>query len=540
MNSSSLPTGAAYVEVLLGLAALAVALLVFFLWRGLLMRFRASGAQSVVSFLVKISLPAILLIAALALKLSFWRRALGLGPRFSQVVDAALIFLVVMLVVRLIDAGLLYSFERRRRPFPVPGVLRGFFLAVVYIAVLFVVLKGILGINISPFLATSAIFTAIIGLALQGTLSNVVAGISLHLTKSFSRGDWVSIGAHEGVVVDTNWRETLVLDRASNIVVIPNSAAASEMIVNFARPDQKTALNIPLKVSYGAPVTEVVDILKSAAREVPEVLSTPAPQAYVLSYDELGVSYLVKFWVTDYARKFTTRGEVARHIWYKFKRHNIEIPVALSETVKQAVHALKEEEKLRVEEESGERNFRDLYHSRLFRAAEGDKAGELVVAPDDVRLLAGTVKRRTYTKGEVVFRQGEKGESCHIVASGLVRGEIIYEEKEKKYTSEFRTGPGGLFGEMSLFTGLPRTATCVVEEDAELLEIRAEDFARLLAQNPGVAEAVADLVSERNRKNAEFLGKIKELSAKDVEDCGNRGWILARLRKLGSLFRRSE
>jgi CRP-like cAMP-binding protein len=145
-----------------------------------------------------------------------------------------------------------------------------------------------------------------------------------------------------------------------------------------------------------------------------------------------------------------------------------------------------------------------------------------------------------YTKGEVVFRQGERGESCYVVASGLIRGEIIYEENGKKYTSEFTTGPGGLFGEMSLFTGLPRTATGVVEEQAELLEITAADFARLLDRNPGIAETIAGLVSERNRKNADFLGKIKELSAKDVEDSGNRGWILARLKKLASLFRKPE
>jgi small-conductance mechanosensitive channel/CRP-like cAMP-binding protein len=540
MNATSLSPGTVYVELLLGLAALAVGLLVFFLWRGLLRKFRTPEAPSALSFLAKISLPAILLLTALALKLGFWKRVFGLGPKFSIYIDAAVVLLAILLAVRIIDAGLLYRFEHRRRPFPVPGVLRGFFLAVIYITVLFVVLKGLLGINITPFLATSAIFTAIIGLALQGTLSNVLAGISLNLTKSFSRGDWVSIGAHEGVVVDTNWRETLILDRASNIVVIPNSTAASEMIVNFARPDLKTALNIPLKVSYSAPVSEVLDILKGAAREVPEVLSTPAPQAYVLSYDDIGVSYLVKFWVTDYARKDITITEVARHIWYKFRRHNIEIPVALAETVKQAVHAFQAQEKLRVDDESSDKNFRDLYLSRLFRAAEGEKAGELVVAPDDVRILAAMVRRRTYTKGEVVFRQGEKGDSCHIVASGLVRGEVIYEENGKKYTSEFKTGPGGLFGEMSLFTGLPRTATGVVEEDAELLEIRAEDFAQLLARNPKVAEAVADLVSERNRKNAEFLRKIKELSLKDVEDSGNKSWILARLKRLVSLFHKSE
>ena len=537
MNAPTTTPAASTIEFLVAAGALAAGLLVFFLWRGLLKRARPGAARPAVDFIMHLSLPAILLGAALALKLEYWATAFNLGPRFLGYVGAAVIFLVIVLVIRTVDAWLVYRFERRRRPFPVPGVLRGFFLVVIYLAVLFIVLKGVLGINITPFLATSAIFTAIIGLALQGVLGNVLAGISLNLTKSFSRGDWVGIGPHEGVVMDTNWRETLILDRASNVVVIPNNAAASEKIVNFSRPDLKTALTIPLMVSYSAPVTEVLAILKEAAHEVPEVLSTPAPVAYVLSYDNLGISYLIKFWVTDYGRKFSIRGDVARHIWYKFRRSNIEIPVALTEAVKQAVSGIKAGERPGTEDQAADLSFGALMGSQLFRIVEGEGAGELVVSAEDVRLLADLVKRRVYTKGEVVFRQGDRGESCYVVASGLIRGEVIYEEGGKKFTSEFKTGAGGLFGEMSLFTGMPRTATGIVEEQAELLEITAADFARLLDRNPGIAETIAGLVSERNRKNAEFLGKIKELSAKDVEDSGSKGWILARLKKLASLFR---
>src|SRR4030042_217765 len=165
--------------------------------------------------------------------------------------------------------SLLSRYERKRVPLPLPGVLHGFILIVLYLIVLFAVFKGALGVNITPFLATSAIFTALLGLALQGVLSNVLAGISLNLTKSFSRGDWVKIGAHEGVVLDTNWRGTLILDRTSTLVVLPTNTMASEMIVNFARPDHKTELTIPLKVSSGAPPVVVLNALLQAAREVP-------------------------------------------------------------------------------------------------------------------------------------------------------------------------------------------------------------------------------------------------------------------------------
>ena len=538
MNNSAAPQNLSLTELGVLAAGILAAAILYFLFKAALERLRLPAAEGGTSLLSRVSGPFVFLLMALALKLDFFENAFGLGARFYQYINAAIVFLAVLLAIRLIDGWFLYRYERKRVPLPLPGVLHGFILIVLYLIVLFAVFKGALGVNITPFLATSAIFTAIIGLALQGVLSNVLAGISLNLTKSFSRGDWVKIGSHEGVVLDTNWRETLILDRTSNVVVIPNNTMASEMIVNFARPDHKTALTIPLKVSSGAPPVVVLNALLQAAREVPEVIAAPAPQAYIIGHDNFGITYLAKFWVTDFARKDPIMGDVARHIWYKFKRENIEVPVFLSEEVKGVVEAVAAGRGAGAEDGEKERTYRDLLRSNLLRYQEGEKAGQLLVPEDEVRRLADAVRRRRYTRGEVLFRQGEKGESCFIVAEGALKGEIIYEEKKKRFTSEFRVGVGGIFGEMSLFTGLPRTATGIIEGEAELLEITAENFGELLSRNPQLAEVMAELVSSRNQKNAEFLGKIKELSAKDIEASTNRHSILERLKKLVSLFRK--
>ena len=70
------------------------------------------------------------------------------------------------------------------------------------------------------------------------------------------------------------------------------------------------------------------------------------------------------------------------------------------------------------------------------------------------------------------------------------------------------------------------------EEEAELLEIEAEDFARLLERNPDIGEVIADLASTRNKENQELLAKIKEFSASDIEESTNKNSILARLKNL--------
>jgi CRP-like cAMP-binding protein len=172
-----------------------------------------------------------------------------------------------------------------------------------------------------------------------------------------------------------------------------------------------------------------------------------------------------------------------------------------------------------------------LLSSSFLRYQDGEKTGKLMVPESELRAMAGRICRSAFTKGEVLFRQGDNGSSCFVVARGRIKGEIVYEENGKRFSKEFEAGPGGLFGEMSLFTGLPRTATGVIAEESELLEIAADDFRSLLVRNPEAAEAIADIVSARNAQNKEFLLKIKELSAQQVEDSSNRHTVLAYLKR---------
>ncbi len=187
-----------------------------------------------------------------------------------------------------------------------------------------------------------------------------------------------------------------------------------------------------------------------------------------------------------------------------------------------------------------EANITYLLNSDFLRYPEGDKAGELIIPEEEIMALASRVKREHYSRGEVLFRQGEKGDFCFLVAKGKLRGEILCEEKGKPYISEFEINEGEIVGEMSLFTGLPRTATVFVEEEAELIKITARDFARLLEKHPGISEVIAAVVSERARKNQDFLRKVQYLSSQEIEMSCNSSSIIERFRKLISLVKEGE
>jgi len=532
MNPTTPSQSAAYWDILMFLLFLGLALVVYLLIRRASRNALKSQDRIFGLFLLRLSLPAIFLAAAFIFKIGPLRMALSFTSQFYKFLDAAIVFFLFFLLLRFIDAGLFSWFQKKSKPFPMPRVLHGSILVVLYLTILLAVLKGRLGVNITGFLTTSVILTAILGLALQGVLSNVLAGMSLNFTNSFSRGDWIRIGEYEGVVLDTNWRETLLRDRASNVIIIPNNAVASATIINYTRMYPETAVTIPIKVCASAPSSEVLAAIKEACREVPEILSLPEPRAYILSYDQFGISYLAKFWVTDYEQKDIIITEIGRLIWYKFQRRGISVPVAVEEQVKEVLDTFQEKRAVSAAEEEREKTYTDLVRSDFLRYQEGERAGEMIVSEDELRDLASLVRRETFGRGEVLFRQGEKGDSCYVVAAGLIRGEIVYEENAKRFTSEFRVGTGGIFGEMSLFTGMPRTATGIVEADAELLQISSESFAHLISRNTKLAEVIAEIVSNRNLKNQEFLKKIKELSLKDLEAASSKKSILERLLRL--------
>ena len=528
-----------YLDILKGALAAGLAFLVYFFFRLVIRKFPGSKEKVSGFVLSKLVFPGSFLLAILILRTPIARNVLAFGTGPNRFLKACFVFFLALFFIRLIDACVQGRFLRKRVPFPLPRVLHALILVVLYVLILFMILKGILGINITPFLATSAILTGILGLALQGVLSNILSGMSLHLTKSFGRGDWVRIRDTEGVVMDTNWRETRIFDRSFNVVVIPNNIVAAEIITNFSSPDNKSAVALPVKAGYESPPALVLKLLREAAREVQGVLTAPAPASYIMSYDELGISYLLKFWISDYSRKQATATEAGRHVWYKFKRENISIPVPVVDQVDHFVSALAEKGEAAGPAAGDEEIFRALAQSAFLRRQEGERAGELIVPEEELRAFSAWLRRKRFTAGEILFSQGEKGVNCYILVKGKVKGRIVYAEEDKEYASEFSIGPGGLVGEMSLFTGMPRTATIVVGEESELLEIDAQALAELLSRNPDLSEAIAEIVSARNMQNQERLRKIKELSAEALEESSDKTTVLEYLKKLVRFFKRS-
>lgn len=130
----------------------------------------------------------------------------------------------------------------------------------------------------------------------------------------------------------------------------------------------------------------------------------------------------------------------------------------------------------------------------------------------DIEVISRIIYVNTYAKGEVVFQEGERGDSLYIVLKGQVKV-CLYDEDGREYILA-AIGRDGFFGELALIDELPRSANVITLENSELLIIRRHEFTRLLLENPSITIAILKVLSRRLREADE---RIKWLAFLSVE-----------------------
>lgn len=330
-------------------------------------------------------------------------------------------------------------------------------------------------------MTTSAVGAVVVGFALQDTLGNLFSGLAIQVEKPFRVGQWIRVGEFEGKVQEVTWRATKLLTKAGQLVIVPNSLMSKDAILNFSEPSIPTRIEVEVGASYDAPPNLVKEALHEALDNAPMVLREPAPDVVLQDFAASSITYRVRFWIDDFGRDARARDQVRSNVWYTFKRHGLEIPFPIQ-----------------VQYEREEPPSRPA--GRLEQLAEQlgrvDLFAEL--GEDQRSQLAAACRERLFGSGERVVKQGDPGQSMFVVLDGQVR--VIIEPSGQEVAT---TAAGGFFGEMSMLTGEPRTATVRAHGDATLLEIDAERFRAVAIQRPDIVERVGAIVSARRTKLAE-------------------------------------
>jgi hypothetical protein len=379
--------------------------------------------------------------------------------------------------------------ERIRKPLPriVIDVLRWITVVIAFVALLH---EG--GINAQNLFTGSAMLTAALGFALKDTLGNVFAGLAIHAEHPFEVGDWIQYDtnpAHIGRVVEVNWRATKVITLDEAYVIIPNGQLAQASIRNFTKPDPWSRRSLFIIAPYSVPPQRIQTIILDAIRGSFGVLEHPNPSVVTNDFKDRGVEYWVRFFTKDFDKRDRVDGMARDRIWYALARHGIELPVA--------THAVRLTPLPRAEPEPVE-------------AAVARRAAALASAPlfaslgDDLtHRLAAESFDRVYAIGEPVTREGDPGASMFVIISGRV--EVTVRAGDGSAIRLADLGAGESFGEMSLLTNGPRTATVTACEETRVIELDKEPLRHAFEAKPALVEELGHLLQKRAAERAQAM-----------------------------------
>lgn len=451
-----------------------------------------------------------LLIAFLVLRLAAWALPDTTPKALLKTVRVAWMLTFAFGVIRASVGFGLKLMRLRAHSVAPPKILRDVIDFTLYALAALPILKTQLSLDLTGLVATSAVLTVVLGLALQETLGNLFAGLSLQLDRPFEVGHFIRIGSHSGRVVYIGWRSIRLSTFRNEIITLPNSMVAKELVQNFSEDQEPVGVDVEIGLAHDAPPNQVKAALLEVMREIPQILVEPPPMSRTLSYGESSIRYMVRFFLADYGLADAVKEDLHTRLWYRLRRENIEIPYPRRTVYvrQQTTHTELSEDTVR-----GLLRAVDLFQPLGSEELDGLRQ-EVVV--------------RRFGKGERIIQEGDEGRTFYVLASGEVS------VRAGKLQAEVtRLGCGGYFGEMSLLTGEKRAATVVAVEDSLLLEVDRPTFARMFEQYPGLARQLSALLSQR-RTQLRALAQASGGSGADAIP-SEVGHILGRLRQIFGL-----
>jgi len=166
-----------------------------------------------------------------------------------------------------------------------------------------------------------------LGFGLQKLAANYVSGFVILAERSLRIGDMVLVDGFEGRITDIKTRYTVVRALNGREAVVPNELLITQRVENSSLADRRVAVTTTVQVAYGTDVEALLPRIVEVVKQVPRVLSDPAPGALLQGFGADGMDIFVAFWIDDPEKgQMGVRSQVNLAILRLFKEMNVEIP----------------------------------------------------------------------------------------------------------------------------------------------------------------------------------------------------------------------
>ena len=189
---------------------------------------------------------------------------------------------------------------------------------------LVVTVIAIMGVPMASVVAVIASAGVAVGLALQGSLSNLAGGIMILIFRPFKLGDFIDAGGMSGSVMDIGIFYTTLKTGDNKSITIPNGSLMNDKVINYSVHDTRR-VDFTFSVAYGTDVDKVRAILLEEAEKHEKALKDPAPFCRLSKQNANSLDFVLRIWVnsSDY---WTVNFDVLEAVNNRFKEEGIEIP----------------------------------------------------------------------------------------------------------------------------------------------------------------------------------------------------------------------
>ena len=406
--------------------------------------------------------------------------AMSTLPRYQALLEGVQTIVVLLCLAKLVNYLTIDVYLRLHTRQEVPSFLRDSVRLIVFLAVGIISLRLVFKIDLSAIVTTTTVITATIAFAMQSTLSNALSGFSIQSDQLLSRGNWISIKEKNifGEIVNVGFRYTTLKTPENHLIMVPNGVIMQNIVTFHGNCDteEKPAMQVDVMLGYDMPPETAKALLLRVVRDEQEVLDQPEPLIRLLGLHDSGITYQLKFCIEDPSRKIAVQDCIYSQLWYAVHRAGYSFPFPHRQIV------------------SGEPRQPFDFSKESLAACLADSG---LFAMHDEGAFASLVEQApvaVYGSGEIVVRQGDQGSSLFVVLKGAL--DVLIDD-----TIVGSIRQGSFFGEMSLLTGAPRSATVRAACEVRLAEITKEVMEPILRGTPAILDTLSSILADREIKS---------------------------------------
>jgi len=411
-------------------------------------------------------------------------------------------------------------------------------------AFVFITLLQAIGINLSSFTVLAGGIGIGIGFGLQEVAKNFSSGLTLLFEQKIKAGDFVEWNGMTGYIDEISLRSTVIRTIVGRHIIVPNRCLVENQVINWTYDQSKGWAMVEVSVAQESDTVLVVEILLDSAY-MEETVSYEKPAVvYLTGFGDNSLNFQLWVWVDQVDQKHITESSLRFLIEYNLRAYGIKLatprlgvwyPAPSSETADFDPERTASSKIETDETETTSVEFphlsKTVFPSRplvlrnlLKKVSYFQNCSEI-----ELKKLIEIGYRKRLHAGDILYREGDAGNTFYIILSGSV--EYYVEQLEQTPTV---LTPGEFIGELSLMLGLRRTVTVRAREETILFAINKEGFANLLKEQPQLYELIVVELGKAQQELSQQQQQLRELGLLNYQELDKNpvAWVQRQLEKL--------